>query len=138
MPSFVVYKIATGEIQSIGTSSLIEEIALQTGGDPELAVIVAECKDDLTYYIVEGKVTPRPFMPTCKIPKDGWLADGGSKLVWKNAPIGTEVFIDAKSVGINDTPLIEITATVAAEYKIRLVPPFPYMIEEWSIIANVV
>lgn len=115
-----------------------EEVPLQTGGDPELDVIIAECDNDLLYYVVKGKVNPRPFMPTCKIPKGGWLADGESKLVWKNAPIGTEVSIDAKSVGINDTPLIEITATVAAEYKIRLVPPFPYMTEEWSIIANVV
>lgn len=77
---------------------------------------------DSTYYFHEGEPAKRPEAPT-KL----------NGLVLSEVLAGSEIHIDGEVYPVTETQDVTLSFPFAGLYKIHVIPPFPYLEQEYEI-----
>ena len=130
---FIVYNSDTGKVVRAGVCQ--DHMVDAQKRDGEL-VISDLAIDQLTQYInvIELSVIDRPEQ-TITQDEINISADGIEKSTFSNVEIGSEVFIDDVSQGIENDGTTELTFDTIGTYKIKFVL-FPFIDAEFIVNAN--
>jgi hypothetical protein len=126
----VIFKPETGVIEQVvhhGCFDLLEPKYRELGHG---TLMVNEDLDILAYYVVNGKMTPRPEIvvsaTTTQVP-----ADGATEAVITFGPPIAEVIVTFQSQQVANERVtdgvIHFSATHIGDYAIQINPAFPYL-----------